>query len=140
MEGLRESLGHKSIIILEKVRHMINQIILLINLQQVRKASGTKDTTRSWDNIQAITREVKKYARMYRRARNAMTRLGADDCLLEEYKKLDGKDLQINKDITEENRFYQRNDTLPWFWMIGCEDQSTMTNTTKEGKSKVVLS
>lgn len=38
-----------------------------------------------------------------------MVLLEADESVLEEYKALDVKDLQLNKDITEENHFYQRN-------------------------------
>ena len=52
---------------------------------------------------------------MYRRARSAMIRLGADTSILEEYKALKEKDLQLNKDITEESRLYQRKDILPGF-------------------------
>jgi hypothetical protein len=54
-----------------------------------------------------------------------MIQLKADELLLEEYKVLEVKDLQLNKEITEENRFYQRNDTLPWFWMVGVDIDST---------------
>jgi hypothetical protein len=54
-----------------------------------------------------------------------MIQLKADELLLEEYKVLEVKDLQLNKEITEENRFYQRNDTLPWFWMVGVDIEST---------------
>jgi hypothetical protein len=68
---------------------------------------------------------------MYRRARNAMIRLGADPSVLEEYKALEEKDLQLNKDITEESRLYQRNDVLPWFWIVSTESQ---TDVTQEGK------
>lgn len=60
-----------------------------------------------------------------------MIQLKADELLLEEYKVLEVKHLQLNKDITEENRFYQRNDTLPWFWMVGVDIEST--DWTQEG-------
>ena len=68
---------------------------------------------------------------MYKRARKAMIELEADEQLLEEYKVLEVKHLQLNKDITEENWFYQRNDTLLWFWMVGVDIEST--DWTKEG-------
>ena len=72
---------------------------------------------------------------MYRRARSAMVRLGADSTLLKEYQALKKKDLQLNKDITEANRlFYQRNDSLPWLWMVGIEGQHEMTDCSKEGR------
>ena len=68
---------------------------------------------------------------MYRRARSAMIQLGADTSILEEYKALKEKDLQLNKDITEESRLYQRKDILPWFWIVSNENQ---TDITQEGK------
>jgi hypothetical protein len=33
---------------------------------------GTKETLRSWDEVKAVSKEVRSYARMYRRARSAM--------------------------------------------------------------------
>jgi hypothetical protein len=50
---------------------------------------------------------------------------------LDEYKASTENDLQLNKDITEESRLYQRNDVLPWFWIVGTENQ---TDVTQEGK------
>lgn len=48
-----------------------------------------------------------------------MERLGADEATLDHYKFLSRKDVELNKDITEENRFGQRSDTIPWFWTTG---------------------
>lgn len=47
------------------------------------------------------------------------------------YLPLEDKHLTINKDITEENRLDQRNDIMPWFWMIktGMENNKESTNT-----------
>ena len=63
-----------------------------------------------------------------------MTHLGGDQSLLEQYKTLSIKDLQLNKDITEANRYYERNDTLPWFWMVGVENQGTTKDLSTEGE------
>jgi hypothetical protein len=56
-----------------------------------------------------------------------MVCLGADTSILEEYKALKEKDLQLNKDITEESRLFQRNDILPWIWIVNSDDQSDVT-------------
>ena len=47
-----------------------------------------------------------------------MERLGADDATLTQYQELRSEHLTLNGDITEENRFGQRNDVLPWFWRL----------------------
>ena len=92
---------------------------------------GTKETLRSWDEVKAVSKEVRNYSRMYKRARSAMIRLDAEESILEEYKALTEKDLQLNKDITEESRLYQRNDVLPWFWIVTTVGQ---TDISQEGK------
>lgn len=89
-----------------------------LKFDYIRKGMGTKDTLHSWDQVKAVSRKVRNYARMYRRARSAMIRLGAEKPILDEYKVLTEKDLQLNKDITEESRLYQRSDVLPWFWIV----------------------
>ena len=82
--------------------------------------------------MEAINKAIKKYARMYRRERHAMTCLG-DQSLLEQYKTLIIKDLQLNKNITEANQYYQRNNTLPWFWMAEVKNQGTTKDWSTEG-------
>ena len=75
---------------------------------------------------------------MYRRARQAIIQLSASESVLKDHPALDSKDLQLNRDITEKNHFYQRNDTLPWFWVAGDQNQSNMTDWTKEGKIFII--
>ena len=72
---------------------------------------------KSWDNVKAINKAIKKYARMYRRARHAMTHSGGYQSLLEQYKTLSIKDLQLNKDITEGNQYYQMIPCLGFGWL-----------------------
>jgi hypothetical protein len=61
---------------------------------------------------------VNKHVRAYQRARQAMERLGADNATLRRYEKIEPEHLKLSGDLTEENRYGQRNDTLPWFWRL----------------------
>ena len=84
--------------------------------------------------MKAINKAIKKYPRMYGRARHAMTCSGENQSLLKQYKTLSIKDLQLNKDITEANQYYQRNDTLPRFWIVEIENQGTTKDWSTEGE------
>jgi hypothetical protein len=122
LEGLRDSLGYKSLIL----------------TTELRDASSTKKKTRTYDGVQKISKAVAKWARMYRKSRKAMINLDADENTLEEYKELDQEDLQLNKDISEANRFFQRNYTLPWFWQLG--KQNANDSNTWRDECKLSLS
>jgi hypothetical protein len=102
LQALRMALGHKAVLFRTKMRNATTSI---------RK-------TRTWDDIKVVTVKVNKHARAYRRARNALERLGADDAMMRRYEKLEKEDLKLSKDVMEENRFGQRNDVLPWFWRL----------------------
>ncbi|KIK81812.1 hypothetical protein PAXRUDRAFT_155207 [Paxillus rubicundulus Ve08.2h10] len=55
-----------------------------------------------------------------------MEYLGAPKDILDTYKDISSTDLSVNKDVTEENRFGQGTDSLPWFWrMEGVGGDST---------------
>jgi hypothetical protein len=102
LRDLRVALGHKALLFRVKVR----------------KAKTTKGKTKSWDELKLANIQVAKKVRAYRRARSALERLGADATVLHRYKPIKKDDLLLNKDLTEENRYGQRNDVLPWFWML----------------------
>lgn len=107
LEDLRLAIGHKA----------------LLFRTQVRSSSSTKQKTRAWDEVKRADAEVNKHRRRYMLARKAMVSLGADEDLLETYKIIQDSDLDVSKDITEENRFGQRNDVMAWFWRIGGQQQ-----------------
>ncbi|KAF9222836.1 hypothetical protein BS17DRAFT_836038, partial [Gyrodon lividus] len=52
------------------------------------------------------------------RARKAMEDLGAPRDMLAIYRNIYSSNLTVNKDMTEENRFGQGTDCLPWFWRM----------------------
>jgi hypothetical protein len=102
LQALRMALGHKSILYRTKIR----------------KAKSTKGKKQGWDDIKVAALKVNKHVRAYRRARQAMERLGADSATLRRYQKIEREHLKLSGDITDENRYGQRNDKLPWFWTL----------------------
>lgn len=102
LKELQMALGHKAV----------------LYRTSVRDAKSTSMKTRSWDDVKAMTVKVMRCVRGYRRTRTAMERLGADDATMDRYAELKREDLKLSADITEENRFGQRNDVLPWFWRL----------------------
>jgi hypothetical protein len=97
LADLRLALGHKALLLRTRVRKS--------------KSQFTK--TRSWDLVHSIDVTVNRCMRGYARARQAMMGLGAEGETLQEVTKAH---LDISKDVVEENRFGQKNDTLAWFW------------------------
>jgi hypothetical protein len=45
--------------------------------------------------------------------------LKASQDILQKYQLIKPDELGLSKDVTEENRFGQSSDILPWFWRIG---------------------
>jgi hypothetical protein len=45
--------------------------------------------------------------------------LEASQDILQKFQLIKPDELGVSKDITEENRFGQGSDILPWFWRIG---------------------
>ena len=82
----------------------------------VRHSKSTRMTGRAWDRVNDYGRERNFLVRSYCRSRQALIQLGVDPALLRDtYKPITGKDLLVNKDVTEENRHSSKNDVLPWF-------------------------
>ena len=107
LHDLRVALGHKA----------------LVFRMKVRKANTSKGKTRSWDEIKMANVQVTKVVRAYRRAHLALRKLGADPVVLDRFQEITPEDLQLNKDVTEENRYGQRQDVLPWFWRMGSDEE-----------------
>jgi hypothetical protein len=103
LEGLRLALGEKS----------------LCFRTEVRNADSQRTTTRAWDNIHKLDAEARKCRATYRHARSALQHLQIDPEFLATLQEITDEDLKLAGDITDERRFGQRSDALPWFWRIG---------------------
>ena len=118
LKGLQFALGHKAVLFRTKIRNS--------------KTSVGK--TRAWADVKAVTVKVGKHVRAYRRARNALERLGADSATMECYQMLRREDLRLSGDITEENRLGQQSDALPWFWRLDGKDAEEQSDWMQECK------
>ena len=103
LEGLRLALGEKSL----RFR------------TEVRNANSQRTTHRAWDNVHKFDVDARKYRSTYRQARNALQRLSTDPAYLATLHDITDNDLKVAGDLTDERRFGQRSDTLPWFWRFG---------------------
>ena len=108
LEGLRLALGKKS----------------LCFRAEVRNANSQRTTHRAWDNVHKFDAKARQCHSTYRHARNALQRLPVNQDYLETLKDISEDDMKVAGDLTDENRFGQRSDTLPWFWRIGSPDDS----------------
>ena len=104
LEGLRLALGEKS----------------LCFRMQVRNANSQRTTHRAWDNVHRLDAEARKWRSFYLLARSALQRLPTDSEYLTTLHDITDDNLKLSGDITQERRFGQRSDILPWFWRIGC--------------------
>lgn len=103
LERLRLALGDKSV----------------LARRNLRLAHSVRTTTRAFKDLLVASAKVKRYTRGYLRARAALQKLGADDATMARYRPIEPADLSVNKDITEENRYGQGSDSLPWIWRTG---------------------
>jgi hypothetical protein len=100
---------------LEDLRVALAQKALLLRTK-VRNSDNTKETAQAWSSVNNKSATINKHAATYRSAYQALNNLNAlNDNLLP----LLNDHLKLPADITEENRYGQKNDSLAWFWKIG---------------------
>jgi hypothetical protein len=105
---------------LEDLRVALVQKALLLRTK-VRKSDSTREAAKAWTSVNNKSASINKHAATYRSAHQALKNLDAFD---ENLLPLSNDHLKIPADISEENRFGQKSDSLAWFWKIGqeCED------------------
>jgi hypothetical protein len=91
----------------------------IIYRQHFRSANSVWTGTRSKQEARRCHIKIEKYVRSYQRARLAMERLGMDQDSLENiYQEILPEQLNIDKEVTEENQFGQGSDKLAWLWRV----------------------
>jgi hypothetical protein len=103
LEKLKTHLGHKAIL------YRMN----------FRSSTSVRTDTRSKQDIRRATLKVNRDVRSYHRARESLSHLKAPQEILQKYQPIKREELKVSKEITEENRFGQGSNILPWFWRIG---------------------
>lgn len=113
LENLRLALGEKS----------------LCFRAEVRNARSQRTTQRAWDNIHKFDSEARKHRNMYTHTRDALRRLPVNGQYLDTLQDITEGDMKMSGDITEENRFGQRSESLAWFWRQGADpDANNITS------------
>jgi hypothetical protein len=100
----------------------------------LRPAKSQDTKTRARQKIAQVTATINKHARSYRHIRNAMIKLDASEATMETFKPLLDTELNVSTDVTEENRYGQRNDQLAWFWRQGPNGASSSHGWMEERK------
>jgi hypothetical protein len=103
LEGLRLALGEKS----------------LCFRTEVRNANSQRTTHRAWDNVHRFDAEARACRATYKEAWAALQRLSINTEYVATLHDITDDDLKVAGDLTDERRFGQRSDTLPWFWRFG---------------------
>ena len=97
----------------------LHQLKLVLGLKsamfrkRIRVADSHRAKTRARTALRKVEAGVRLQVRRYHASRHALIQLG---CLATEFPEIEKEDLKMSRDITEENRFGQRNDKLAWFW------------------------
>ena len=81
--------------------------------------NNQRTSHRAWDNVHELDSEAQKCQSTYQQARNALQHLPIDLEYSAKLHNITDDDLNVAGDITDEQRFGQWSDTLPWFWCIG---------------------
>ena len=107
-------------------------------LATVVRATGSESgETRAWAEVREYTKKRDLLVRVYHTSRKALKKLGVQSDILKRfYRPIRDQDLQVNKDLTEANRYYQKNDTLPWFWLLENVDVHAGSQAMKECMSQ----
>jgi hypothetical protein len=108
LQGLRMAIGKKSFLFRTKLR----------------TAKSKVEKLRSWDDIGTVTGSVQHQARIYRKARLALLRLGTSDEIMKKYQVLKPEDLKSCTAIVDPNARGQRNAKLAWFWSLDVSGDS----------------
>ena len=78
--------------------------------------------------MESTDEKVNSHVHAYKRARQAMVTLGADEDIMQWFKDIIPEDIKVSTDITEEVRWNQRNEVLPWFWRSGKANEEQRNN------------
>ncbi len=103
--------------LLEKVCRSIGEKSLLLQMK-VRNASTHMTKGRAWSEVRRAERLVQKFVALYNLNLLGLLRLNVGQEILTQFRPITDSDTQVPKDITEENRFGQRDDTMPWIWRV----------------------
>ncbi|KAF8430555.1 hypothetical protein L210DRAFT_3614647 [Boletus edulis BED1] len=89
-----------------------------VRLVLIEKAVFHAKKTRAWDKVHAVNLTLARHAAIYRKCRQAMVHLGADDDRLKIYQPLSKEDLKATTSVLDLNSRGLRYEGLAWFWSL----------------------
>lgn len=102
--------------------------------KQLRNATSKTQKTRSWDFIHNANYKLTQHRLIYSQARRAMIALNAPPEMLEKYQVLKPEDVRTSTAIQDPNAMGQRNNSLPWIWLVHGRSAQGTTTMLKECK------
>ena len=97
---------------------------LLCFWMQVCSANTQWTTSCAWDNVHKLDAEAQTFWCTYQLAWNALQHLEANPEYMATLHDITNNDLRVAGDLTDERRYGQRLDSLPWFWQTGYDNNS----------------
>jgi len=118
LEGVRREIGHKSFLFRNNIALSVSRPMKL----------------RGYDAVQAADDELRRYVRIYKQARNAMSCLSCPPDLMKKYQELHTEELKALKSIYDPNSRGQGTFALPWFWVLRVGGDSDSSEYMEERK------
>ena len=106
----------------------------------VRNANSQRTSQRAWATVHKRDSDARKHRNIYNHARAALIRLDCFPDFLSTLHDITEQDMKMSGDLTEENRYGQRSDTMAWFWRLdnGLSDVDQLSPRMKECKFLVL--
>jgi hypothetical protein len=105
---------------------LVDKALLFRTVIRHHRSQGR--STRAWTQVHAIEKTALINSKIYKRAREQMVELKADEEILSKYKVLTKQDLKISTAVAEPNARGSRNDSLAWFWSMDVQGDSDDDN------------
>jgi hypothetical protein len=103
----------------------------------VRSANTQSSTTRAWNQVNQVSKAVALHVKKYAVCRTQLSKLGAAE-LLTQFLPLQKGDLKASSAVADPSARGQRNSTLPWFWSLNIQGDSSNSDWMTECKLPVM--
>lgn len=100
---------------LQRIREALSQLAWQFK-SNVRTASSTKQSTRAWEGVAALSRELRLQRRIYNHSRQTMIKLSCFETVNAEFPLLEERDCKPSAIVADPNARGISNQGLPWFW------------------------
>ena len=82
-------------------------------------------TCHAWDNVHKLDHRAQTFQSTYQLARTTLQHLSVDPEYCATLQDITDDDLKVAGDLMDKQRYGQQLDSLPWFWCIGYENNTS---------------